>query len=163
MKTETKKSLSIIKPEEAISKAVAPPPRRHEVVAAAVKRAEQLFKEEKKQKEEACGKSKEALNRFLLNRFKSQQKALTPDFSYWSQGRSVEVRFSLVVDEEMTAKIQAHNNLAAECRIQFDEKETRRAITDAMRGGAPGDRVSAILANPETVKALDSILLVAGV
>jgi hypothetical protein len=32
-----------------------------------------------------------------------------------------------------------------------------------MRGGSPGDRVSAILSNPETVKALDTILLAAGI
>jgi hypothetical protein len=128
-----------------------------------VKRAEQLFNEEKKRKEEACAKSKEALNQFLINRFKGQQKTLTPEISHWSQGRSVEVRFCLVVDEEMTAKIQAHSKLVSECRMDFDEKEVRRSITEAMRGGAPGDRVSAILANPETVKALDSILLAAGI
>jgi hypothetical protein len=161
-KTQTK-ALTVISPNSAIAESITPPPKRHEVIAAAVKRAEQLFNEERGKRIVERDKSKLKLDAEIMKELKHQQKNLAPRVSYWSDGNKVDVGYSLVVSPELKSKVQAHKKLEEGTYRRFDEKETRRSVTEAMRGGSPGDRVSAILSNPETVKALDTILLAAGI
>lgn len=130
-----------------------PPARKEDVITAMVERARVKHQEER----EKYALNKEALNKAvegaIIALFNESPHLFVQSVDFWNN--SAEIKFDCQkLPAKIVAVVAAARNAPTIC--SFDPVATKRAIRDGMYAG--GDRVKALLDNPETVKALDAAL-----
>lgn len=132
-----------------------PPPRKADIIYALVERARVKHQEAVKTYVETRTAAEETVNAAILAELEKNPKSFKMTVNSWS--RSLEVEYVLTVIPPHIAKLIAAKNGIPNVG-QFDPAQVKRDITAKLGGGIAGDRVKALLANPEAVKKLDETL-----
>ena len=132
----------------------APPPRKEDIINAMVERAR--VKHEEKRQEVATQRQAavDALNEALLKELKEKPESFCINFH--GMYHAPEIEYSLDVVPPHIRKLREKVREAPDMR-GFDAVEVRRKIRDQYQASS-SDRVRALLASPDAVKALDAAL-----
>lgn len=149
-----KDKLQIIKPAVANLPAITPPPRKEDILNAMVERARVKHQEEYDRLEKNKEGAKEKLKNALLELLKVSPSSFSTDIDTWCGCCRVE--FTLENLPPHIEKLRKAYKDAPSIR-GFDESAVKRKIREGM-SAAGGDRVKALLDNPEAVKAMDAAL-----
>jgi hypothetical protein len=148
-----KKTLAIVKPTSVNLPTTTPPPRKEDIINAMVERARVKHTEEQ-QRLEAIREAAEAkLDAAVKKNLDEHPENFT--VRYRSHYNSPEIYFEMVAVPAIITKLKAELRECKSLRY-FDEQAVKRKIREGMN--TTGDRVKALLANPDAVKALDAAL-----
>ena len=135
--------------------ATQPPPRKADIICALVERARIKHEEENniliKRRREAEDAAKEAILKELKDTPENFDVYVRPTYHH------PEVEFLMKVIPPHIKKLREAIESVPSTR-NFDPAQVKRDITVKLSGGVIGDRVQALLANPEAVKKLDETL-----
>lgn len=157
---KSKTSLAVVPAASSLSSlpATQPPPRKADIICALVERARVKHQEEvnayKAQRENAEKAAADAIVQELKNNPGNFEIRVTCITSAYSKP---EVEYTM---KSVPLHIKKLRDDA--CKVPsmrpFDSAQVKRDITAKMSGGIAGDRVKALLSNPDTVKKLDETL-----
>lgn len=134
----------------------APPPRKEDIINAMVERARIKHSEEVLKFLTKRNAAKEALDEAIMLELQNNPKAFESSIDRCYSNR-ISVLFDCRVIPPHLKKLQdAYNNIP--CLGSFDAATVRRKIREQYSKVGTGDRVKALLSNPEAVKALDAAL-----
>jgi hypothetical protein len=140
--------------------AVQPKPTKTEIIEAMVQRAKarQFAINEEARKER--DKLRPKIEKLVIK----AMKAMKPEISIYSRSEKphCDVRFNCISSPELVALLQEYAKHDKKIEY-FHEKETRQAIREGMAKKKPVIDPSRLLANPETVKAIDTTLDAMGI
>lgn len=148
------KKLAIIKPAAINLPAVVPKPRKEDIINALVERARVKHAEENAKLEAQRAVAVEAFETALLAELTTNPSVFTRrvrNQAHWNP----EVRFELEVLPPKFKKLRDAINAVSIMR-SFDPVAIKKNIRDQL--DTSGDRVQALLSNPDAVKALDATL-----
>ena len=152
-----KKKLAITKPAASsalVLPPTTPPPRKEDVINAMVERARVKHEEQRQalvaQRENAVND----LNQALLDELKDKPNSFTINFH--ATYHAPEVEYILEAIPPHIRKLREKVREIPSMR-DFDAVEVRRKIRSQYQGGS-SERVQALLARPDAVKALDAAL-----
>lgn len=137
----------------ALPSTIQPPPRKEDIINAMVQRAFIKHGEEKQRLEAVKQAAKDKFQAALLAELKAKPDNFSVKVSSW--GAAAEIEYRLEVCPPHIEKLRAaYKNVPT--LGSFDEVAAKRQIRDGMN--VTGDRVKALLANPDAVKKLDAAL-----
>lgn len=130
-----------------------PPPRKEDIINAMVERARVKHSEERQRLESLKQVAKDKFQAALLAELKANTESFTVKVDTF-QGIA-EVEYRLYPCPPHIEKLRASYRNSPTIGM-FDESSVKRQIREGMNLG--GDRVKALLANPDAVKKLDAAL-----
>jgi len=131
----------------------APPPRKEDIINAMVERARVKHEEQRQHIATQRQAAVDALNEALLKELKEKPESFCINFNMYD---APEIKYSLDVVPPHIRKLREKVREAPYMR-GFDAAEVRRKIRDQYQASS-SDRVRALLASPDAVKALDAAL-----
>ena len=150
-----KKKPAITKPATSVLTLppTAPPPRKEDIINAMVERARVKHEEQRHLIATQRQAAVDALNEALLKELKEKPESFCINFNMYD---APEIKYSLDVVPPHIRKLREKVREAPYMR-GFDAAEVRRKIRDQYQASS-SDRVRALLASPDAVKALDAAL-----
>lgn len=152
-----KAALTIVKPSAIQLPAMTPPPRKEDIVAGLVERARVKHAEESRELATRKNAAREVFDKAALEHFKKHPEAFEVRVSTY--GNSVDIEHTMKVMPPHLLKLKRDYEAIPTLGL-FNPAEVKKMIRDGM--GTQGDRVKALLANPEAVKKLDEMLTTIG-
>lgn len=147
MKTKTTSSAI------ALPSTIQPPPRKEDIINAMVERARIKHAEESKRLEDIRDAAESKLDAAVKKNFDEHPENFTVD--YRSNYQSPDIVFTMVAVPPNITKLKAELRECKHLRA-FDDAAVKRQIREGMN--VAGDRVKALLDNPDAVKKLDAAL-----
>lgn len=148
------KKLAIVKPRSINRPVTTPPPRKEDIINAMVERARVKHAKERQKFEDLKQAAKDKFQAALLAELKAKPDNFSVKVSSWGAAAKIEYRLSCPPHiEKLRAAYKNVPTLGG-----FDEASVKRQIREGMN--TQGDRVKALLANPDAVRALDAALAV---
>jgi pyruvate/2-oxoglutarate dehydrogenase complex dihydrolipoamide acyltransferase (E2) component len=133
----------------------APPPRKEDIINAMVERARVKHAEESAKLNEKREAAKKALYDAIAAELEKNPQSFQREINSYSHRVSIEY-VCRVVPPNIT-RLQAAYNAVPHIGL-FDLAAVRRKIREQYSNVSAGERVKALLSNPEAVKALDEAL-----
>lgn len=152
-KTASTTALAPVKPQPLIAK-LQPPPRKEDVINAMLVRAREKFQAEKALRDVEITQMEAEIHRLAFAEMK-KHKGLKPVSVYIDQyDECVDFKFE-IKSPEIKGLVLKYCELKR-TKPTFDEKATRQMIRESL--DTSGQRVAAILSNPDAVKQIDRML-----
>ena len=137
----------------ALPSTIQPPPRKEDIISAMVQRAFIKHSEEKQRLADLQQAAKDKFQAALLAELKAKPDSFSVKVSSWGAAAEIEYRLEVCPPhiEKLRAAYKSSPTLGS-----FDEVAAKRQIREGM--STSGDRVKALLDNPDAVKKLDAAL-----
>jgi hypothetical protein len=145
--------LALVKPSAISLPAMTPPPRKEDIINAMLERARVKHEEESQRLKDEERAAKQKFDAALMAELKAHPEKFTIESKCW--GGSAEVHYVLHTLSPNLEKLRIAYRTAPTLR-SFDAVAVKRHIRESM--STAGDRVKALLDNPEAVKKLDATL-----
>jgi len=137
----------------ALPSTIQPPPRKDDIINAMVERARVKHSEECQRLEAIRAAAQSKLDAAVQKNLDEHPENFTT--SYYSNYYHPEIHFKMVTVPASITKLKAELYACQRLR-DFDESAMKRQIREGMNSA--GDRVKALLDNPDAVKKLDAAL-----
>lgn len=147
------KKLTVTKPASLNLPAMTPPSRKEDIINAMVERARLKHAEERQRLDQAKEAAKDKLKAALMAELSAKPESFSSKADTWNGCCELEFRLQIIPPhiEKLRKAYKEAPGIGG-----FDEAAVKRKIREGMN--TSGDRVKALLANPDAVKRLDAAL-----